>query len=162
LTMMFAKASRLMQKEEEEKKQIKQEAPKFRPHEIQSTGFIYRDKLRARLVDILRKANSQSKLSSDTNWPLDCGLRLENEVHRLFKHGKPYTDKARSLIHNLENTQHSNAQRVLLTKEVSPEDFVQGDVRSFASDELKTAREIAEKTNLHNCRSDWDTEQVRQ
>jgi hypothetical protein len=70
--MMFAKANRLMVQEEEEKKQIKQEAPKFRPHEIQSTGFIYRDKLRARFVDILRKANSQFKLSSDTNWPLDC------------------------------------------------------------------------------------------
>lgn len=39
---------------------------------------------------------------------------------------------------------------------------MQGDVRAFASDELKTAREIAAKTSLHNSRSDWDTEQVKQ
>lgn len=103
LSLMFAKIS-----QEEEKKTVKPQSPKFRPHEIQSTGFLYRDRLRARLVDILRRAQVATQLS-DAGWPLDCALRLENEVYRLFKHGKPYTDKARSLIHNLEDTKNSNA-----------------------------------------------------
>jgi len=48
-------------------------------------------------------------------------LRLEEETYRLFVHGKPYSDKARSLIYNLEDTKNPNARRALLAKEVDPE-----------------------------------------
>ena len=95
-------------------------------------------------------------------WALECALRLENEIFRCFKHGKPYNDKARSLVHNLEDTKNSTARSILLSKKITPEEFLQQDIRTFASEELKTQRELAEKVKLYNSRSDWDTEKVKQ
>jgi hypothetical protein len=51
-------------------------------------------------------------------------LRLENEIYRLYKSGKGYNDKSRSLIFNLEDMKNPNARRALLAKEVSPEEFL--------------------------------------
>jgi len=65
-------------------------------------------------------------------------LRLENELYRLFKSGKPYNDKARQLIFNLEDPKNPNARMALLSRQETPEDFLNLDVRLFASEELKT------------------------
>jgi hypothetical protein len=100
-------------------------------------------------------------LADSSDWPLQCALRLESELYRLFKSGKPYCDKSRSVIFNLQDPKNPNARRALLDKEVTPEDFLQRDVRKFASDEKKIERQQAEKVNLYNCRSDWETVQVK-
>ena len=46
-------------------------------------------------------------------------------------------------------------------KEVSPEEFLQVDVRKFASEEVKNQRIAAERTNMYNKRTDWDNEEVK-
>ena len=49
----------------------------------------------------------------------------------------------------------------LILKEISPEDFLQVDLRKFASEEVKNQRIAAEKTNMYNKRTDWDNEEVK-
>ena len=57
-------------------------------------------------------------------WPLECALRLENQLSLTFKHGKPYNDKSRSLLFNLGDEKNPNARLALLTKKVTPEAFL--------------------------------------
>jgi len=53
---MLAKAKQMIEEKKQQQVESKTVSKKFRPSEIQSTGLVYRDKLRQRLVDILRLA----------------------------------------------------------------------------------------------------------
>ena len=76
------------------------------------------------------------ELSIDEEWPLECALRLENSLCKTFKHGKPYSDKSRSVLFNLADPKNPNPRIALLCKKVSPEDFLTIDIRRLASDEV--------------------------
>ena len=49
----------------------------------------------------------------------------------------------------------------LILKSISPEEFLQVDVRTLASDEVKQKRAEAEKINMYNKRTDWENEEVK-
>jgi hypothetical protein len=70
---------------------------------------------------------------SDQKWAYECALRIEDEVYRLFKAGKLYCDRCRSILYNLQDENNKRPQDLLLKKEVSPEDFVNMDMREIAS-----------------------------
>jgi len=72
----------------------------------------------------------------DESWPLECALRLEDHLSRNFQHGKPYNDKSRSLLFNLGDSKNPNPRLALLTKSVTPEEFLTMDIRRLASDEI--------------------------
>ena len=108
--------------------------------------------MRRRLLEILTLARNEI-LSSEENkqelpfgqiagssieedWPLECALRLEDFLSHNYQHGKPYNDKSRSLLFNLGDKKNPNARLSLLTKRVTPEEFINMDVRLLASDEL--------------------------
>jgi len=89
-------------------------------------------------------------------------LRLEDHLYKKFKHGKPYNDKSRSLLFNLLDKKNPNARLALLTERVSPEEFLCMDIRKLASDEIKEQRQTAIQMNMHDKRTDWATEEVKQ
>lgn len=147
---------------------------------IASTGMNYRDSIRKKLVEILRNAfveldqdvvpqaqetrfgePAKVKVVQYDDWPLQCALRLEEEIYRVHRSGKPYVDKSRSLLFNLQDAKNPTARMKLILKEITPEEFLQVDVRTLASDEVKQKRAEAEKTNMYNKRTDWDTEEVK-
>lgn len=51
----------------------------------------------------------------EPTWPLECALRLEDQLYKLFSHGKPYNEKVRSLLFNLQDKKNPNARKALLT-----------------------------------------------
>ena len=138
---------------------------------ISSTGMQYRDNMRQKLVDILRQAYAEileSKNLPDLlefeisdKWPLECAIRIEELLYKTLKSGKPYVDKSRSILFNLQDTKNSTLRQKLIFKEISPEEFLQVDVRKFASEDVKNQRIAAEKTNMYNKRTDWDNEEVK-
>ena len=87
------------------------------------------------MVELQEEESKDCSISED--WPLECALRLENHLSLSFKHGKPYNDKGRSLIFNLTDQKNPNARLMLLHKRVTPESFLEMDIRLLASDELK-------------------------
>ncbi len=101
--------------------------PQLSLTQISTTGFLYRDRIRQQLVEILRGH------WSDQKWAYECALRIEDEVYRLFKAGKLYCDRCRSILYNLQDENNKRPQDLLLKKEVSPEDFVNMDMREIAS-----------------------------
>ena len=101
----------------------------------------------------------ESDISED--WPLECALRLEDHLSLNFQHGKPYNAKGRSLIFNLTDKKNPNPRMALLLKHVTPENFLQMDIRLMASDEIKKSREVARMENMHDKRTDWATEEVK-
>ena len=164
----------------EEKTESGKQEQKYRAYMIASTGMNYRDSIRKKLVDILRQAQieiessrpvvikesdfgepARVKVVEYDEWPLQCALRLEDEIYRLHKSGKPYVDKSRSVLSNLRDAKNPTARNKLILKELTPEDFLQVDVRKFATDEVKEQRAEAEKTNMYNKRTDWDCEEVK-
>jgi hypothetical protein len=58
-------------------------------------------------------------------------------MFKIFKCGKPYYDKSRSLIFNLSDKKNKMPILALLKKQVTPEEFVSTDMRELASNELK-------------------------
>ena len=94
-------------------------------------------------------------------WPLECAIRIEELLYKTLKSGKPYVDKSRSILFNLQDTKNSTLRQKLIFKEISPEEFLQVDVRKFASEDVKNQRIAAEKTNMYNKRTDWDNEEVK-
>jgi hypothetical protein len=65
-------------------------------------------------------------------------------MFKIFKCGKPYNDKSRSIIYNLSDKKNKMPILALLKKQVSPEQFVTTDMRDLASNELKQQRENAQ------------------
>jgi len=82
-------------------------------------------------------------------------------MFRLFKHGKPYNDKMRSIIYNLTDDKNRGPLLAVLKMNISPEDFVSMDPRKHASEAMKKEREEAMKRGMHNKRTDWDQEIVK-
>ena len=103
--------------------------------------------MRQKLVDILRQAYAEileSKNLPDLlefeisdKWPLECAIRIEELLYKTLKSGKPYVDKSRSILFNLQDTKNSTLRQKLIFKEISPEEFLQVDVRKFASEDVK-------------------------
>ena len=93
---------------------------------------------------------------------VDLALRIENQMFKVFKHGKGYNDKTRSIIFNLTDEKNIDPLMTLLRQKISPEDFVMVDLRKLASEKMKKDREEAEKRGLWNKRTDWDCELVKQ
>lgn len=58
--------------------------------EIANTGMQYRDQMRRKLVDILKKdLTSKNKYSEDDRkWAAECAIRLEEGMYGLYKCGK--------------------------------------------------------------------------
>ena len=75
--------------------------------------------------------------------------------------GKPYKDKSRSLLFNLYDKKNPNARIALLEQHVTPEKFLEMDIRLLASDEMLKQREAARAENMRDKRTDWDTEEVK-
>ena len=59
------------------------------------------------------------------------------------------------------DAKNPNARLALLTKAVSPEDFLKVDIRQLASDELKLHRAKQIHSNMQDKRTDWATEEVK-
>lgn len=122
----------------------------------------FRDQLRRKLVNILKEqAQRVGKEEMESCVLIDLALRIENEMYRLFKHGKPYNDKTRSIIYNLTDTKNQGPLLAVLNMNISPEDFVSMDPRKHASDAMKREREEAMKRGMHDKRTDWDQEVVK-
>ena len=92
---------------------------------------------------------------------IDLTLKIENQIFKLFKCGKSYNDKSRSVIFNLRDQKNLHPLVVLLNQEISPEEFVMVDLRMLASEEMKNEREEASMRGLWNKRTDWDKELVK-
>lgn len=93
----------------------------------------YRNNLRQKLVDLLIDKSKQEALhkmhvqnGKESNPGLvlytknavliDLAVRIEDKIFSLFKHGKPYNDKSRSIIFNLCDTKNLLPLYSLLTK----------------------------------------------
>ena len=74
-----------------------------------STGFEYRDKVRVQLITLFRE-----RVPGKQPWAFECALRLEDELYRLYKAGKTYCDKVRSVIYNLSDTKNTRPLQMLL------------------------------------------------
>ena len=83
-------------------------------------------------------------------------------MFRTQGYGKPYNDKTRSMIFNLNDEKNMGPLLKLLKKQISPEELVTCDLRKLASEKLKKERNEAEKRGLWENRTDWDTELVKQ
>lgn len=71
--------------------------------------------MRRKLVDILRSGAKELELiEKDKDWALECALRLEDKMFKLFKAGKPYADKSRSLLFNLGDSKNPKGRELLL------------------------------------------------
>ena len=67
--------------------------------------------MRQKLVDILRQAYAEIleeknlpdllEFEIDHKWPLECAIRIEEELYKTLRSGKPYVDKSRSILFNL-------------------------------------------------------------
>jgi|APCry1669190731_1035312.scaffolds.fasta_scaffold101809_1 hypothetical protein len=79
-------------------------------------------------------------------------------MFKLFKCGKPYNDKSRSIIFNLSDKKNNLPILSLFKKEITPEEFVVIDIRNLASSELKTQREKSQQIGMWNKRTDWNKE----
>ena len=88
-------------------------------------------------------------------------MRLESELYRLYVSGKPYCDKCRSLLFNLQDENNKRPLEMLLDRQISPEEFVKLDVREIASDDMKKQREQFEEMGMWQKRTDWDNEEVK-
>jgi hypothetical protein len=93
---------------------------------------------------------------------VDLALRIENHMFKMYRCGKAYNDKTRSIIFNLTDEKNIHPFMTLLKHKISPEEFVMVDLRKLASDKMKNDREEAEKWGLWNKRTDWDCELVKQ
>ena len=83
-------------------------------------------------------------------------------MFKLYRCGKAYNDKSRSIIYNLTDEKNLHPLMTLLKQKISPEEFVTVDLRKLASEKMKKDREDAEKRGLWNKRTDWDCELVKQ
>lgn len=82
-------------------------------------------------------------------------------MFKTFKIGKAYIDKTRSIVFNLTDKKNQEPVKVLLNKEITPEEFVLVDLRLLASDKMKKDRDEAMMRGLWNKRTDWDKEMVK-
>jgi len=82
-------------------------------------------------------------------------------MFNLHKCGKAYNDKSRSLIFNLSDTRNPEPFLALVTRKVTPEDFVSLDPKQLASSKMKKEREASVMKGLWNKRTDWDKELVK-
>lgn len=87
---------------------------------------------------------------------VDLALRIENEMFRIFKHGKPYNDKTRSIIYNLTDNKNQSPLLAVLNMNISPEDFVIIDPKKLASEAMKKRDDESMKRGMHDKRTDWD------
>jgi hypothetical protein len=86
--------------------------------------------------------NPKNELKS--SFLIDIALRMEQEMFKIFKCGKPYNDKSRSIIFNLSDKKNKMPILALFKMQVTPEEFVSIDMRDLASNELKKQRENAQ------------------
>lgn len=52
----------------------------------------------------------------DRRWATECGLRLEDALFEIYKSGKPYVDKARSLLFNLTDPKNPELRLKILNQ----------------------------------------------
>ena len=118
--------------------------------QIRGTGFDFRDNLRSKLVDMLcekaRLPETEFHIHKDSkllSFPIivDLALRLENKMFELYKCGKAYNDKTRSILFNLQDQNNNEPMLALILQKVTAEEFVTLDVRKLASSKMKKARE---------------------
>ena len=97
----------------------------------------------------------------DSRLLIELGIRLEQETYRLFKHGKDYYSKIRTIIFNLTDKANPDAILALLSEQISAESFVNCDMRQLASSTLKEKRETFLLQGMWNKRTDWAKEVVK-
>ena len=83
------------------------------------------------------------KKYADSSLVIELGLRIETETFRVFKDEKQYNNKIRAIIFNLTDKSNCEPILALLSEQISPEDFVNCDIRQLASSKLKQKRETA-------------------
>lgn len=83
-------------------------------------------------------------------------------MYKLFKHGKPYNDKTRSIIYNLTDSKNTEPLIRLLLGIIEPENFVTIDPQKLASSAMKKEREEMLMKGLWNKRTDWDQVLVKE
>jgi len=116
----------------------------------------YRDRVREKFVHLLRGEGDKRKEEG-----LEIALRLEDEIYRLFKAGKPYCDKSRSVIFNLSDPKNPKPVKMLLSEQVTPENFLKIDPLLWASEDTLQTRENHEMNGMWEKRSDWEAEEVK-
>ena len=105
----------------------------------------------------LDKFLNVKKLGSEKKEILvDMALRIENQMFKLYRCGKSYKDKSRSIIYNLTDERNLQPLTALINSEVSPEDFVTTDMRNLVTQQMKKEREEVELRGLWSKRTDWD------
>ena len=153
--------------------------------QIESTGMTHRSQLRRKLVQILRDfviaqnnqvppalsgskkkaegaASSKGITEVQRRWAAECGLRLEEGLYALFKQGKAYTDKARSLLFNLSDPKNPDLKQRILDQELTARQVLTTDIRKLASKEMLKEREESDRRSLSGCRNDWEVERTLQ
>ena len=70
---------------------------------LTSTGFEYRDRVRQQFCSVFRQYSGSGV---DRAWQFECAVQLETALYKVHKHGKPYTDKCRSLLYNLQDSKN--------------------------------------------------------
>ena len=121
--------------------------------DIESTGMHHRDQMRRKLVTVMREGVSAD---AERRWATECALKLEECLHGLFKAGKSYTDKARSLVFNLTDPKNRELRARLLLQELTPKQLITTDVRKLASNEMQKERQESVARGLWSARNDWE------
>ena len=93
---------------------------------------------------------------------MDVALRIENYLDTKFKPGKEYQDKIRSIIYNINDKVNIQPAFVLLSKQVTPEEFAELDLRTLAHEEIQNERKKAFEDVYLSQRTDLEREQVVQ
>lgn len=112
--------------------------------------------MREKLVLLLR---GEGELRNEQG--LELALRLEDEIYRIYKAGKPYCDKSRSVLFNLGDQKNPKPKKMLLSQQVTPEEFLKIDMLELASEEVLIKRESDMMHGMWEKRSDWDQEEVK-
>jgi hypothetical protein len=57
----------------------------------------------------------------ERQWAAECALRLEDYLYGFSKCGKPYQEKARSLLFNLQDPKNPELKKRILDQELTVE-----------------------------------------
>ena len=91
----------------------------------------------------------------ERRWATECALKLEEQLHLLYKSSKEYCDKARSLVFNLTDPKNQELKKRILLQELTPRQVITSDARKLASKEqLKEIEETVQQAVL-GARSDY-------
>lgn len=112
-----------------------------------------RSVVRQKILDALSRGN-KDRLPLDVN---DIATEVEEALHSTFKDNeKDYTNKARSVLFNLNDSRNLDFRSKLLVGFISPADVPHLSSEDMASHEKEVGRAKMRKESMEEIQTDWD------